>query len=110
LDTEPESKRKSKAYAMAISLLDPAVTPLDINLVEWPLLKAGLKSLIEDFGPETNWPTRLLVNAYAAKDREAAKEALKIINGNYSPEILVHPEQFQDLAKWAEEDPPQPHP
>jgi len=103
LDSDEEVRRKTETYARTISALAPEVTHLDIGLIDWPLLKTGLKDLVQDYGPETNWATRLLSDSWATKDKEAAREALSEIQGSYSPEIIIHPDAFQAIAKWAEE-------
>jgi hypothetical protein len=36
----------------------------------------------------------------ATKDKDAAREALSVIQGNYAPEIITAPDVFQDIAKW----------
>jgi hypothetical protein len=102
LDSEQDVKRRSETYAAVISEINPATYKIDVGLVDWQFLKTGLENLIKDFGPNTDWPTRLLVDARVAGDKETAREALKFIQGNYSPEIVVDPDVFQDLTKWAE--------
>jgi hypothetical protein len=73
--------------------IPPQAAKINIELVDWPTLKAGLKNLIQDYGPNTNWPSRYLAAAVAMQDKQAAREALALINGNYSPEIITAPDK-----------------
>ena len=41
--------------------------------------------------------------AYAFHDAEAAKKALELIQGNYSPEVFKNPVAFSEISHWAEE-------
>jgi hypothetical protein len=43
--------------------------------------------------------TRYLTDAYALEDKDAAREALSVIQGNYAPEIISAPDVFQDIAQ-----------
>ena len=61
---------------------------LDNKLLDWPTLKASLQSFIKVCGADTDWPSRYLVYAYQFGDREAARDALEVIQGNYFPEIF----------------------
>jgi hypothetical protein len=54
LDSDEEVKRKTETCARTISILAPKVTHLDLGLIDWAALKAGLKNLIQDFGTNTN--------------------------------------------------------
>ena len=63
-----------------------------------------MKNLVQVY-PGTDWPTIYLTDAKAAGDKEAAREALWIIQGNYSPEVIIDPDAFQSLSEWAEEKP-----
>jgi hypothetical protein len=42
-----------------------------------------------------------LATAFAFEDRESVKEALALIQGNYSPEIIPDPQAFQYMSSWA---------
>jgi hypothetical protein len=88
LDSEEEKNCKVKTYAQTISF-----TParLNANLFDWPTFKIGLQVLIRVYGPDTDWPTRYLAATYNFQDKAAAQEALQIIRGNYSTEIITEP-------------------
>ena len=49
-----------------------------------------------------DWPSRCLALAYAFQDAQAAKEALGLIQGNYSPEVFHNPAAFQEISRWAD--------
>jgi hypothetical protein len=104
LDSEEDRIRKCRAYAQTITSNVETGFQFRNELLDWPTLKTGLQDLVRIYGPETNWPTLYLVYAYAHKDKEAAREALSVIRGNYATEIVTNPLVFQDISKWAEED------
>jgi hypothetical protein len=101
LDSDKVRIKKCSTYAQVVSFAGRMATILDLKLLDWPTLRSGLQSLIEVYGPNTDWPSRYLVYAYRFGDREAAWDALKIIRGNYSPEIFTDPTAYQELEKWA---------
>jgi hypothetical protein len=101
LDSDEDRIRKCRTYTQALSFDLAKEDQLQLALLDWPTLKTGLQDLIKTYGPNTDWPTRYLAYAWTFKD----KEAIKIIDGNYSPEIITEATAFQDLNKWAEEDP-----
>jgi len=102
LDSDEERAKKCRTYAQVLAFDRDKDQPLDATLLDWPTLKAGLQSFIQIYGPETDWPSRLLAYSWQFKDKETAKEALSIIQGNYSSEIFTDPTAFQDLGKWLE--------
>lgn len=105
LDSDENRIRKCRTYAQILSFDLAKQDRLQLPLLDWPTLKAGIQDFIQTYGANTDWPTRYLVDAWAYQDKPAARVALKIIQGNYSPEIITEPTVFQDLSKWAEEDP-----
>jgi hypothetical protein len=104
LDSEADRIRKCRAYAQTITSNVETGFKFRNELLNWPTLKTGFQDLVRTYGPETNWPTLYLVYAYADKDKEAAREALSVIRGNYATEIITDPLAFQEISKWAEED------
>lgn len=103
MDSEEEKNCKVKTYAQTISFTPASTANLNANLFDWPTFKTGLQVLIRDYGPDTDWPTRYLAAAYNFQDKAAAQEALQIIRGNYSTEIITEPRAFAEITKWAEE-------
>jgi hypothetical protein len=101
LDTEELAARKARVYAEIVAFHGDS--KFNLSLFDWPTLKAGLRGLVKDFGAETDWPSRYLVLAYGKGDKEAAREALEVIQGNYSPEVIGMPIVFQDMSVWADE-------
>jgi hypothetical protein len=104
LDSEEDRARKCRAYAQTISFNSEPGFLFKLELLDWPTFKAGLRDLVQSCGPQTDWPTRYLVDAYGLNDKAAAREALSVIRGNYSVEIITDPEAFQDISRWAEAD------
>jgi hypothetical protein len=102
LDSDEEKAKKCRTYAQVLAFDMDKDQPLDGTLLDWPTLKAGLQSFIQIYGSETDWPSRLLAYSWQFKDKEAAKEALSIIQGNYSGEIFTDPTAFQQLGQWVE--------
>jgi hypothetical protein len=52
--------------------------------------------------PEEFFRTRLGLGSSEQRNREdkdAAREALSVIQGNYAPEIISAPDAFQDIAQ-----------
>ncbi|MGA8654621.1 MAG: hypothetical protein WB586_00595 [Chthoniobacterales bacterium] len=80
----------------------PAHPQLDPKDFDWPTLKAGLFRLSRTYKSSLDWPSRCLEAAYAFRDAEAAKEALELIQGDYSPEVFRDPTTFQEISRWAE--------
>jgi hypothetical protein len=101
-DPEPVRQQKLIAYAQTVSLF-PAHPQLDPKDLDWPTLRVGLFHLARTHKGSLDWPSRCLVAAYVFHDAEAAKEALELIQGNYSPAIFHNPAAFQDVSRWAEE-------
>jgi hypothetical protein len=101
-DPEPVRQKKMVTYAQTVGLLSdhPQLDPQDLD---WPTLKVGLSQLARTHKGSLDWPSRYLALAYAFQDAEAAKEALELIQGNYSPEIFRDPVAFRDTSRWAEE-------
>jgi hypothetical protein len=103
LDTAGIKRQKCRAYAQIIAFHGGKSAGLKPELLDWQTLKAGLQDLVHTYGPKTDWPTRYLVSAFAFADKEAGKEALDVIQGDYSPEIITAPQAFQDFSRWAED-------
>ena len=101
-DPEPVRKKKIATYAQTYGLL-PADVQLDPQDLDWPTLKVGLFQLARAHKGSLDWPSRCLKAAYAFQDPETAKEALGLIQGNYSPEVFQDPGAFSDISRWAEE-------
>jgi hypothetical protein len=101
-DPEPVRQKKIVTYAQTFGLL-PAHVQLDLPDLDWPTLKVGLFRLARAHKSSLDWPSRCLEAAYAFQDVEAAKEALALIQGNYSPEVFPDPVAFRDISSWAEE-------
>jgi hypothetical protein len=81
----------------------PTHPQLDPQDLDWPTLKVGLFQLARTHKGSLDWPSRYLALAYAFQDAEAAKEALELIQGNYSPDVFKDPVAFRDISRWAEE-------
>jgi hypothetical protein len=88
-------------YTQAVAHF-PGPADLDPEDLDWPTLKAGLFQLARTHKGSLDWPSRCLALAYAFRDAQAAKEALKLIQGNYSPEVFRNPAAFQEISRWAE--------
>jgi hypothetical protein len=101
-DPEPVRQKKIITYAQTVGLF-PGPSQLDPQDLDWPTLKAGLFQLARTHKGSLDWPSRCLAVAYAFQDAEAAKEALELIQGNYSPAIFANPAAFQDISRWTEE-------
>jgi len=97
-------KKKITTYAQAVGLL-PGPGQLDPNDLDCPTLKVGLFQPARTLKGSLDWPSRCLVMAYAFHDAEAAKKALELIQGNYSPEVFQNPVAFSEISRWAEENP-----
>lgn len=101
-DPEPARQKKIATYAQTFGLL-PADVQLDPQDLDWPTLKVGLFQLVRAHKSSLDWPSRCLEAAYAFQDVAAAKEALELIQGNYSPEVFPDPATFRDISRWVEE-------
>ena len=101
LDSEEIQQRKCRAYAQIIAFHGDKNKQFTPGLLDWPTLKTGLQDLIRHYGPQTDWPTRYLASAFAFHDQTAANEALAIIQGNYSQEVINDPHTFQVISRWA---------
>jgi hypothetical protein len=101
-DPEPVRQEKLIIYAQTVALL-PTHPQLDPQDLDWPTLKVGLFQLARTHKGSLDWPSRYLALAYAFQDAEAAKEALELIQGNYSPDVFKDPVAFRDISRWAEE-------
>jgi hypothetical protein len=44
----------------------------------------------------------VLVLSYAVKDLPATKDALDVLQGNYSPRVVGDPSFLQEVSIWAE--------
>jgi hypothetical protein len=102
LDSTEAQDIKCRSYAQVLSFLTPKDGQLDTALLDWATLKTGLEVLIKACGPASDWPTRLLVYAARFQDKQTAQKALKLIAGNYSPDVIFQPQVFQHLVAWAE--------
>lgn len=102
LDTEEIKRRKCRAYAQIIAFHGDGTSEFKADLLDWPTLEAGLQDLVHSYGSHTDWPSRYLVTAFAFHDKNAAREALAIINGNYSTDVIKLPTAFQAISHWAE--------
>jgi hypothetical protein len=108
-DDDPEiADQKARTYAQTITFTQASV--IDIQQADWPTLKRGLALLTHSHHDSTEWATRYLVISYAMKDLEATKEALNILQGNYSPMVIADPTLFQEASAWAEEQSRSPTP
>jgi hypothetical protein len=87
-DPEPVRRKKIITSAQTIGLL-PAHPQLDPQDLDWPTLKVGLFQMARTHKSSLDWPSRCLVAAYAFQDAEAAKEALELIQGNYSRQFFI---------------------
>jgi len=101
-DPEPVRQKKITTYAQAVGLF-PGPGQLDPKDLDWPTLKVGLFQLARTHKGSLDWPSRCLAMAYAFHDAEAAKKALELIQGNYSPEVFQNPVAFSEISRWAEE-------
>jgi hypothetical protein len=101
-DPEPVRQQKLIIYAQTVGLL-PVHPQLDPQDLDWPTLKVGLFQLARTHKGSLDWPSRYLALAYAFQDAEAAKEALELIQGNYSPDVFKDPVAFRDISRWTEE-------
>lgn len=101
LDTQSIKNRKCRAYAQIIAFHGTKNAEFKPDLLDWPTLKTGLQDLVYSYGSQTDWPTRYLATAFAFENRESVKEALALIQGNYSPEIIPDPQAFQYMSSWA---------
>jgi hypothetical protein len=101
MESDDVIKRKTETYAQVISFTSPDKVHLDVNLIDWPTLKTGLKNLVQDYR-NSGWPSRYLLTAFQEKDREAAKEAFGIVGGNFSPEV-IQPDKYRQIAQWIEQ-------
>lgn len=102
LDSDEEAKRKSEAYDQVVAFTFPDKVKFAPTLMDWQTLKAGLKNLVQDYGPGTDWASRLLLRSFQEKDREATKEAFGIVGGNFSPEV-ISPVTYEQIAEWLEQ-------
>ena len=102
LDSENLQARKARAYAETVAFHGGEGFGFDAALLDWPTLKMGLEGLVKEFGAETDWPSRYLSLAFFFKDQTAARDALAVIGGNYSPEVIGRPDAFQEMSAWAE--------
>ena len=102
LDTEEIKRRKCRAYAQIIAFHGNGTSEFKADLLDWSTLESGLRDLVHSYGSQTDWPSRYLVTAFAFHDKDATREALAIVNGNYSTDIIKVPTAFQAISKWAE--------
>jgi hypothetical protein len=100
-DPEPVRKKKIATYAQTYGLL-PADVQLDPQDLDWPTLKVGLFEMARTHRGSLDWPSRCLEAAYTFQDPDAAKEALELIQGNYSADVFQDPGAFRDISRWAE--------
>jgi hypothetical protein len=99
-DPEPVRKKKIATYAQTYGLL-PADVQLDRQDLDWPTLKAGLFEMARTHRGSLDWPSRCLEAAYTFQDPDAAKEALELIQGNYSVDVFQDPGAFSEISRWA---------
>jgi hypothetical protein len=108
-DDDPEiADQKARTYAQTISFTQASI--IDAQQADWSTLKRGLALLVHSYPDSTEWATRYLVVSYAMKDLEATKEALNILQGNYSPMVIADPALFQEASAWVEEQSRSPTP
>jgi hypothetical protein len=100
-DSELVCQKKIVTYAQTFGLL-PADVQLDPQDLDWPTLKVGLLELARAHKGSSDWASRCLEAAHVFQDVEAAKEALQLIQGNYSPDIFRDPAVFRDISRWTE--------
>jgi hypothetical protein len=105
LESVDEAKQKSEAYAQVVAFDNPEKVFLTPQLMDWSTLKIGLKNLVEDYGPNTDWPSRYLLTAYQERDKESTKEAYGLVAGNPSPDVMSS-STYQEIQKWIDDETP----
>lgn len=85
-----------------MTFLRNRTVPIDVQQTDWATLKRGLALLVHSCPKSSEWATRYLALSYMMKDLQGAKEALNILQGNYSPRVITDPTFFQDAAIWVE--------
>jgi len=101
-DSQEAADQKAKTYAQTLAFTDQHRVPIDIQETDWPTFKRGLALLVHSYPQSTEWATRYLVLSYAVKDLPSAKDALDVLQGNYSPRVVGDPSFLQEVSIWAE--------
>jgi hypothetical protein len=99
LDSVEDAKKKSETYAEVVAFTNPAKVKLAPGLMDWGTLKTGLKNLIVDY-PGTDWSSLYLLESFIERDKQACQEALGIVAGKPSPEV-ISPANYEQIINWA---------
>lgn len=99
-------KAALKRYAWLYSVAtadDYGQRVFDASMARWPLMRDGLRALIEDLPKGRYWKNRLAYFACMVKDRETAVPALEAIEADPYPEAWGPTGQRNYLAckRWA---------
>ena len=101
-DQKDTADQKAKTYTQALAFRNQRVIPLKVQQADWTTLKRGLALLVHSYPKSTEWATRYLALAYTMRDLPATKDALDVLQGNYSPRVIGDPTFFQEASIWAQ--------